>query len=661
MKVLLLIASVFFVQAISAQQVLKEALPGSTPTNSTALRDEVNALIKKYKASDTYANFTILVEFFKRKDVLADTAFMKKSADLRKLIDSAGNNKGVVIQPLSEDGTSPAVAKTTGTTTACSKLKEVVYILVRKNADSEFEVSFTDRTENPVAGFVVKQLNETFFYDKVKQSLLNLCDGGDPEKEDTDHVDALIANFKKKGLYQHMLEAGLEVNDDAVYAGKMTIRKTIKALREFEGRSDTAGKKINGVKDTVVFTVHHVQIQFQDGFVENIKIRGKIAGDNTLLKFENAYPIPFSTRRDFRRMFKANLYERTVFSGSSENSQKVKSIYFTLGNLLDFDQNLDIDSKDYAPVNQIQTMDIKDEETVVNLEKERTSKILELKVFTDLKGIEADNPNGLVQLELSKKLNFWNIRRRGLWNLYNYGFFNYLTPSFAMTKIENNNKRLPVQYIGSAEPDTARPNSFASTLQLLQYQAFRIGADLSFLTLDVPGIKSVITVKAGLYFGRTLTVDTIRNKVDSTIFKPIADNNIRESGVNSLQFIPEIGLQIFPDKRYGVQFAYRLTNFNLLSDGLKQVSDTLQYVNHVKSLKGDRSGINNFDKGKWLGMAEVYAFYRPSTYNQVFFRYRLNYDLGHSKTNFHQIQIGFSTYLTHTSKSKKEAAAGNVD
>jgi hypothetical protein len=226
-----------------------------------------------------------------------------------------------------------------------------------------------------------------------------------------------------------------------------------------------------------------------------------------------------------------------------------------------------------------------------------------------------------------------------------------------MSKIENNNKRLPVNYIGSQEPDAARPNIYASTLQLLQYQAFRVGADISVLTLDVPGLKSIITGKAGFHFGRTLIVDTLRSKMDSLTFEPINDNNVRESGVNSFQFIPEICLQIFPDKRYGVVLSYKLNRYRLLNNQLRQVNDTLDYVNYINSLEGDRAGINRYPVKKWLAAAEVFAFYRPSAYNQLFFRYRFNYERNSPRINFHQIQLGFATYLTHTSKGKKEKAA----
>jgi len=98
--------------------------------------------------------------------------------------------------------------------------------------------------------------------------------------------------------------------------------------------------------------------------------------------------------------------------------------------------------------------------TTVNLEKEQTSKILEMKVFSDLKGIDIP-PNGLVQLEFSKKINMWSNRRPGWSSNFNYGWFNYITPYFSMNKIEDKNKRLTARYLGARQQDTMRANTFS--------------------------------------------------------------------------------------------------------------------------------------------------------------------------------------------------------
>lgn len=656
-------------QFLHAQELLKYKV--QDPPAGAAWKDSLNKLIKAYNLNPSVLSINKISQFMGRADVKKDSTLAVKT--LQRQLDSVQQLKNLegAVLPLVDSATVDAAAEGTESL-QCDKLRTVVNIDMRKNADAEFEVTLQDKEGAPLSGFVLRQLSETLFYEKLQQSFYYLCDG-DVAATDEEFVQTHIKKFRDRGLYQQMLEAGLEVNDDDVYAGKLTIRRMMPVRLDNKAAAKTNEKK-GGTgaaatnKADREFKIHHVQIQFQDGFIENIKVRGKITGRNELLKFENAYPIPFSTKRDFRKLYDHPIFERTIFAKEnktsrrlSEDNRELNGVFIYLGDLLEFDQNLDLHTKDYSPVNQVVDLNIEQEETTVNLKKERTSKILELRVFTDLKGIEENTPNGLVQFELSKKLNFWNSRKPIFGNLFNAGLFNYITPSFSMTKIENNNKRLAVSYIGSQEPDTGRANVYASTLQLLQYQHYRIGADIAIFTVDVPGIKSVLTFKTGLYFGRTLISDTIRNREDSLTFTPIADNNVNEYGVNSLQFIPEINLQIFPDKRYGLNLSYRMNRYRLLNSRLAQVNDTLDYRDYIVSLNGNRAGINQYDSRRWVGAAEIFAFYRPSTYNQLFFRYTINHDLKRPKTNFHQIQLGFSTYLTHTSKGKKAQARENIE
>jgi len=409
------------------------------------------------------------------------------------------------------------------------------------------------------------------------------------------------------------------------------------------------------------FKVHDISIQFQDGFIENIIVQGKWDYYPGLLKFENVSPIPFSTRRDFRTLYDYFIYEKTFFSTKRSKDGVQGPCSIRLGDLLYYAQNLDIDSKDYSPFNHVYKSTITDSITTVNLYKEKTSKILELKIFSDLKGIENNNPNGLVQLELSRKLNFWNnritiprLKNMKRPNLFNIGFLNSVTPYFTMNKVENNQKRLIPSYLGTQQKDTLQPNVFASTLKLFQYQTFGLGANFSIMIFDIPGLKSTISFNTGFYYGRTLLQDTLRVKTDSSNFKPIDANNVNNYGVNTFRRTHEVAWQIFPDKRYGMTVSQQFTNFRLLNDQLKQVRDSADYTGYLKSLKGDRSKIDAYEYKKWLATTEVYAFYRPSEYNRVFFRYRFNWDLQNIKENFHQIQLGISTYLTHTKKDKKE-------
>jgi len=64
---------------------------------------------------------------------------------------------------------------------------------------------------------------------------------------------------------------------------------------------------------------------------------------------------------------------------------------------------------------------------------------------------------------------------------------------------------------------------------------------------------------------------------------------------------------------------------------------------------------------KCIASAEIFAYFSPNGdgSNKLFFRYRLNWDAANPKENFHQMQIGFSTYINATKKySKLKLASG---
>ena len=101
----------------------------------------------------------------------------------------------------------------------------------------------------------------------------------------------------------------------------------------------------------------------------------------------------------------------------------------------------------------------------------------------------------------------------------------------------------------------------------------------------------------------------------------------------------------------GVMLGQKFINFKLLGNKVKQVRDSADYVNYFTA---DPLQANKYNYKRWLGSSELFAFYHPSKYNKIFFRYRFNWDLDNVKENFHQMQLGILTYLSHTKKEKSD-------
>jgi hypothetical protein len=629
----------------------------------------------------------------------------------------------------------------------CPNLINITIKYISTDNDATIGV-IEDSSGNALQTFTIIQPDKELFYDKLKKALNTLCDSASI-------IDTLIKSYKSQDpdLYTTFLENKNNLDNTNGLAGILDIRKNIwvhgllkdnqskkggnttsntrkvhgkqkRAIGQIQSRldslinalrdpssksnhsSEAAANKTNVPSDPTYvsanssdsnFTIQSIQIQFQDDFIENIKIFGKIRGNNHLFRFENIYPIGFSTKRDFRNLIETKLLEKSDYINYS-------NMYLKLGEVLSYSQNLANDNKDYSPANQVLTINaISDSVKEVSLYKDQTSKILELQVFSDLKGADNNNPNGLIQLELNKKLNFFSQRYNATWkilpwhwgngktyeNKANFGLFNYITPQFSIDKIENNQKRLILNHIDtlSLAADTSKALVYASTINLMRHQIYSVGMDLSWLLFDIPNIKSTINIGTGFHFGRTALQDTLRTrtKIDSLhyIFQAAPTNNVQQYGINTFQWGPYITWQIFPDSRFGVSATQRFTWFKALSNNFVQVRDSAQYLKFIaRTLKDqvktttypyyDYSSNNWFIKNiakpfslftNCIASTEIFAYFSPNSdgSNKLFFRYRINWDLANAKENFHQVQVGFSTYLTATKEYNKLKKAANID
>src|SRR5690606_12953216 len=70
--------------------------------------------------------------------------------------------------------------------------------------------------------------------------------------------------------------------------------------------------------------------------------------------------------------------------------------------LLLLDIVLENDKEDYSPSNR--TITLTPASNIQELKKEQRSKILEVSAFTDLAGLDQDQPNGLIQIEAKRRI-----------------------------------------------------------------------------------------------------------------------------------------------------------------------------------------------------------------------------------------------------------------
>ncbi|SFT41107.1 hypothetical protein SAMN04489724_0638 [Algoriphagus locisalis] len=399
------------------------------------------------------------------------------------------------------------------------------------------------------------------------------------------------------------------------------------------------------------FRPSSVQLEINSGYIENITVNGSASifdhrsiaeKDKSIvipeyhLKFINDYPFGISSKKDIEQLGNYKLYAR--FKNGTHYELK-------MGDLVDvITEKLELDRKDYSPKDGSYEV-ILPTENKKTFFKADSKEILQLKIFSDFVGIQDNNPNGLIQLEIDKEIPLLTKRfqrpyvffllRLFVLNQANIGVFNYFKPQFIYSKIENNNKYLEVASFSTGAVGDGSSAYGVSTLDLKQYEVFSVGADFNLFLYDIPNTKSTFLFNTGFRFGRT---DLALNKEE-----PEA-HDFPRGFTNTIQPSLEGLLRINGDERFGFEFSYGI---NWL------LSDELFFTQKAKV--NGFTGFESFSKSNennTLQRVTILAYLNINKENQgrLFFRYRFNSEFRDFKNNFAQLQIGYTTYLTRPNK-----------
>lgn len=405
------------------------------------------------------------------------------------------------------------------------------------------------------------------------------------------------------------------------------------------------------------FVIEKVQIEFNEGFIENVLVVGKakkVDADTRefipsyykgaqRLKFENYYPIGFSTKRDFEKM-----KDKLIFAYDGYLRRYKLNIVDLFDELDGFVEEHKIGRRDFSPRNAVMTWDFSNEDqTCKTLYKEETFRLLEANVYSDFVGLDQNNPNGLIQTEVDRKINL--ITRRHprkffRYNLINFGFLAYVHPGLTLSKIDDNNKELVLNVRDRFVNGVYEPQKFASTLQIKRYENFNTGFDLNLLLMDIPSFKSTFYLNGGFRYGRTAIRDSVRVLQDGI---PTNNNFVNEYGVNTLQVYPRLIWDVKTDERYSFDVTWAPVFSFLRSDEFEQVDNVAAYAQGTP--RGDHYYLYHNLQMKVSFMP------RAANTGKLFFRYQFNWQQGYWRTAFHQAQIGYSFYFTKVLKAQADS------
>ncbi|MEP5253794.1 MAG: hypothetical protein ABJQ39_01965 [Winogradskyella arenosi] len=465
-------------------------------------------------------------------------------------------------------------------------------------------ISSNDQTES----FTLYPLSLDLFETKFKNHFSKLVLKAEGENVTSDSGYDLL---QISTLFARLVTAERTEEDKPIVA-KIKLRKNIPFVLK---------DKDDNLVLTDIVSDCKLELTFYNGFIEKVELEGIVK--ERRVRFTNTHSIGISSSNGIKRFDEHTIlsfFEYKWENNELKRDSSGKFIEINFADIIDYDREIDINANDISPKPTLLKLDRVQDSTV--LYKEDSTKLFEAIVFSDFMGVfDEENPNGIIQTELSKKF-YINTDRKSVNKVANWlllpiyppaffaegvGVLEYLDVKVKLSKIEENNKFLA--------QDTLGEDLFYRPLKILQYETFSIGADLNLIYLENQNKKVNTNLDLGLRYGRT---GLQLNEIETDFY-----NTISTSVVLNFEFKPE--------KRYGFNASNRVIYFEIYNDDALTINSL-----HDEELVNMKH---------WFNTTQLEFYVNTSTTGKLFIRYKLNTQLDDWDNNFSQFQFGYSFFI----------------
>ncbi|RAK69908.1 hypothetical protein DLM85_03370 [Hymenobacter edaphi] len=372
-----------------------------------------------------------------------------------------------------------------------------------------------------------------------------------------------------------------------------------------------------------------VSIEIEDGMVLGLKATGHRCLDNQKVVFESRAPVGISADRD---LYQEWHHQRLWLQYPLHEHGPHQASFVRLTDVLRYYPNLAPQAGDRSPADGVYVVHPGDPLPQRTFTKIATQKILQGRLYTDLAGVKSENPNGLVQLEISRKFVFGAPWSKFSPNLQ-LQVFGYFTPFVSVNKLEQQNRYLPLQRTEQ------RGRYIVQTIDLVRYTNFRVGGDYNLVGLRLPRFKSDFGLDLGFALQRVAIRDTL-----TRIGRPtVANRPTLDSTLNVGSYGVSLKARIRPDSRYGLMVRLGYFRYTLLND-----RDNQPFIDQQPQARDvgrdGRTTFGEFAQRYWYEgviQYEMTGRLRIAENLEYFVRPQLSHLLYRSSRTFFQIQTGF--------------------
>ncbi len=263
---------------------------------------------------------------------------------------------------------------------------------------------------------------------------------------------------------------------------------------------------------------------------------------------------------------------------------------------------------------------------VIRVPETDINNVVQLNVFTDLVGVQEDQPNGLIQVEGTFKTHLfgWGAQKRYRQN--NLFLLDHLDANLRFAKIENK-----LRYIDADIIKGGRAVTFIPSFQLLQYANLETGVKIS--TLKWTSYKREFNVYYGL--------GVLRTGIRDTTFQATGTNDTTKipRTYNIVTFMQSLQahLKIKATSYMGVDISARLIWLKLLDRDVQQSGGNFSRESNVNEPFSSRKNV--------LFNPQFQVYYMPNKNEskRLYLRCGFTHDIGTKSNSFLNIQVGLSS------------------
>lgn len=362
---------------------------------------------------------------------------------------------------------------------------------------------------------------------------------------------------------------------------------------------------------------------------DSIELRYKFGGYRiTLNKLGIQKVITYSLNVDLRSIAfsQQNMYD-FVSIWNFKNLQNNDIKYYTsIDNLFEYipPKNADI-TELFVPKNQRIFFDYKNPVSV-SIEETDINNVIKLNLFSDLVGVQENQPNGLIQMEATFSTPLFASKKINLYKPNITQVLSNLESNLKLSKIENK-----LRYLEQNITKENNNKTFVQNFQLLQYSNLEAGAKINLLQFENYQREFSISYSFGI----------IRTGLRDTIYEKSGSNQVikipRDFNVLSKKVTWSANLKIKSTSKMGMDISADLIYLKLLDN------DVLQSGGNYSRFGNEYSDFNR--KTNVIFNPQFQAYYKPKNdeSQRIYLRTAFFHDIATRSNNFFMVQLGLSS------------------